>query len=200
MDRYASFAELRAGEPDGSFEIAHEERLESRVIVIAPHGGQIEVHTSEIARRIAGTDFSYYSFAGSKQKNNRDLHITSHRFDEPTGIALVAEHRWVLAVHGCSGDSPEVLLGGLDLSLKTAIASQLQARGIEVRTEHHRYPGRHPSNICNRGSRRRGVQLELSMPFRASAAVTGLVIAVREVLLERSNGLFGRACDQGLKT
>src|SRR5262245_20814502 len=192
MDRYASFAELSAGEPDGSYEITHEERLASRVIVIAPHGGQIEVHTSEIARQIAGGDFSYYSFAGSKHKNNRDLHITSHRFDEPTGTALVARHRWVLAVHGCSGDAPEVLLGGLDQSLKAAIASQLRAWGIEVRTSHHPYPGRHPGNICNRGSRGRGVQLELSMPFRASAAVAALVIAVREVLLERSNRLLAR--------
>src|SRR5262245_49530672 len=83
VDRYASFAELSAAEPAGSFTISHEERLHSRVIVIAPHGGGIEVLTSEIAREIAGQDFSYYSFAGRKRRNNRDLHITSHRFDEP---------------------------------------------------------------------------------------------------------------------
>ena len=188
MDRYASFAELKAEEPAGSFEISHQERLASQVIVIAPHGGKIEVHTSEIAREIAGRDFSYYSFAGCKRRDNRDLHITSHRFDEPTGLALVARHRWVLAVHGCSGDTPEVLLGGLDVGLKAELASLLAASGIEAGTEDHRYPGRDPQNICNRGSRARGVQLELTMPFRASGAVGRLIAAVRQVLLARSTG------------
>ena len=182
MDRYSSFAELRAAEPDGSFEISHEVRPESRVIVVAPHGGKIEARTSEIALRIAGDDFSYYSFAGTKHRNNRDLHITSHRFDEPLGVALVAKHPWVLAIHGCSGDAPQVFVGGLDAKLKVEIASRLLARGIDTATEGHRYPGQDPANICTRGSKRSGVQLELTMPLRESDAVLELVEAVREAL------------------
>jgi phage replication-related protein YjqB (UPF0714/DUF867 family) len=152
------------------------------VIVIAPHGGKIEVLTSEIALKIAGSDFSYYSFAGRKRRNNCDLHITSHRFDEPLGVALVARHRCVLAIHGCNGDAEQVFVGGLDASLKAAIASRLVARGIDATTEGHRYPGRDPGNICNRGSRAGGVQLELTMPFRESDAVPELVDAVRDAL------------------
>ena len=105
MDKYTSFADLRGSESRASFAIDVETRPESHVIVIAPHGGKIEVLTSEIARRIAGSDFSYYSFTGAKVDHNRDLHITSHRFDEPTGVALVAKHQWVVAIHGCRGDS-----------------------------------------------------------------------------------------------
>lgn len=187
MDRYLSFAELRAGEADGSFEIDHEERRASPVIVIAPHGGKIEVCTSEIARQIAGQEFSYYSFSGRKRSNNHDLHITSHRFDEPVGVALVARHRWVVAIHGCGGDDRQVLLGGRDSHLKTDIASRLLARGIDVVTDGHRFLGQDRNNICNRGSEARGVQLELTMPFRESARVGELVAAVREALLGRSN-------------
>ena len=51
-DKYTSFADLRGSEPKASFAIDVEARPESHVIVIAPHGGQIEVRTSEIARRI----------------------------------------------------------------------------------------------------------------------------------------------------
>jgi phage replication-related protein YjqB (UPF0714/DUF867 family) len=100
MDKYSSFIDLCASEPRSSFAIDVEARPESRVVVIAPHGGKIEVLTSEIARRVAGSDFSYYSFTGAKRDRNRDLHITSHRFDEPTAIALVARHQWVVAIHG----------------------------------------------------------------------------------------------------
>ena len=90
-DKYTSFADLRGSEPKASFVIDVEARPGSHVIAIAPHGGKIEVLTSEIARRIAGSDFSYYSFTGAKPDHNRDLHITSHRFDEPTAVALVAK-------------------------------------------------------------------------------------------------------------
>jgi phage replication-related protein YjqB (UPF0714/DUF867 family) len=182
MDRYSSFAELRAVEPNGSFEISHEERPGSQVIVIAPHGGKIEALTSEIALQIAGNDFSYYSFAGKKHTDNRDLHITSRRFDEPLGVALVAKYRWVLAIHGCSGDAEQIYLGGLDTSPRVEIASRLMARGIDATMEGHRYPGQDPANICNRGLEAGGVQLELTMPFRESDAVRKLVDAVREAL------------------
>jgi phage replication-related protein YjqB (UPF0714/DUF867 family) len=76
-----------------------------------------------------------------------------------------------------------VFVGGLDAKLKVEIASRLLARGIDTATEGHRYPGQDPGNICNRGSKRGGVQLELTMPFRESDAVPELVEVVREALL-----------------
>jgi phage replication-related protein YjqB (UPF0714/DUF867 family) len=187
MDKYMSFADLCTAEPAEHFEIACEERIDSQVIVIAPHGGKIEVHTSEIAREIAGEDFSYYSFKGKKRRNNRDLHITSHRFDEPSGVHLVTQHRWVVAVHGCKGDAPQVFLGGLDADLKVDIVRRLAMCGIRAETGGHEYPGQQTSNICNRGAASAGVQIELTMPFREKGdAVSDLVVAVRDVLLRRT--------------
>ena len=161
-DKYTSFAELRGSEPKASFAIDVEARPESHVIAIAPHGGKIEVLTSEIARRIAGSDFSYYSFTGAKPDHNRDLHITSHRFDEPTAVALVAKHQWVVAIHGCRGDTPRVLLGGLDLDLATDVSARLTSRDIDVQTVGHPFKARNraisaiegpPAAACKLSSR-----------------------------------------------
>jgi phage replication-related protein YjqB (UPF0714/DUF867 family) len=58
------------------------DRLGSDVCIIAPHGGKIEKWTSEIATALAGDDYNLYLFEGLKRAKNRDLHITSSRFDE----------------------------------------------------------------------------------------------------------------------
>ena len=184
-DKYTSFADLRGSEPKASFAIDVEARPESHVIVIAPHGGKIEVLTSEIARRIAGSDFSYYSFTGAKPDHNRDLHITSHRFDEPTAVALVAKHQWVVAIHGCRGDMPRVLLGGLDLDLVRDVSARLTSRDIDAQTVGHPFEGKEPGNICNRGATGRGLQIELTMPFREGERVDDLINVVREALMWR---------------
>jgi phage replication-related protein YjqB (UPF0714/DUF867 family) len=49
-------------------------------------------------------------------------------------------------------------------------------------TDGHRFPGRHPRNICNRGRSGEGVQLELSEQLRKSGNWSGLVGAIRAVL------------------
>jgi phage replication-related protein YjqB (UPF0714/DUF867 family) len=185
MDKYRSFIDLCASEPQSSFVVDAEARPESHVIVIAPHGGKIEVLTSEIARRIAGSDFSYYSFTGAKLYHNRDLHITSHRFDEPTAVALVAQHQWVVAIHGCRGDTPRVLLGGLDLDLVRDVSARLTSRDIDAQTVGHSFQGKEPGNICNRGATGRGLQIELTMPFREGERIDDLIIVVREALMWR---------------
>ena len=184
-DKYTSFADLRGSEPKASFAIDVEARPESHVIVIAPHGGQIEVRTSEIAGRIAGSDFSYYSFTGAKPDHNRDLHITSHRFDEPMAVALVARHRWVVSIHGCRGDMPRVLLGGLDLELVRDVSARLTSRDIDAQTIGHPFEGKEPRNICNRGATGRGLQIELTMPFREGERIDDLINVVREALMWR---------------
>ena len=183
MDKYASFADLQRAELACHFAVTYEDRSQSGAIVIAPHGGKIEALTSEIARRIASDRFSYYSFEGQKPDTNRDLHITSHNFDEPTAMALVKKHRWVVAIHGCSGEQPRVLLGGRDISLRSDIAQRLTALGIASEDQGHKFPGMEANNICNRGSRSAGVQIELTMPFRTSYAISCLISATHQALL-----------------
>jgi phage replication-related protein YjqB (UPF0714/DUF867 family) len=158
----------------------------SRVAVLAPHGGRIEGRTSEIARLIAGEDYSLYLFEGLRTTgDNFDcLHLASRYFDEPRALELISGCDTVVAVHGYAAAGPDVLLGGLDRPLKEKIARSLGESGFSYLMDGHRFPGSQPSNICNRGRSGKGVQLELSEGLRKRGEWSGLAHAVRSVLGE----------------
>lgn len=184
-DSYTDFADLAKQQVRGiDYEIIVHRRPASPIAVIAPHGGRIERGTSDIARGIAGEDFNLYLFEGLKPSGSyAALHLTSCRFDEPSCLALITQCSFVVAIHVCRGSSEKVLLGGLDHVLKAKLADSLDKIGVEVETHGHRYPATDPKNICNRGRRAKGVQLEISARLRSHAAERGLVDAVRSVLL-----------------
>lgn len=183
-DKYANFAELAASEREGiDFEIVVEVRENASVAVIAPHAGGIERGTGRIARRIADDDFSLYCFRALKKKGNRDLHITSHHFDEPRCLELIRGRRKVIAIHGCDNGGARVFLGGLDQRLIEEMVAALLRVGIKVETTGHRYKAISAENICNRGASRRGVQFELPRTFRNGSQIPIFVKAVRAVLL-----------------
>jgi len=182
---YRCYAELAQAQAEGTdFAVCIVARKHSSVAVLAPHGGGIESGTSEFARAIAGEEFNLYLFEGIRESRNyAELHLTSHRFDEPRCLALVSRCDHVLAVHGCRGDERQVLLGGLDQSLKGRIARAIGAVGIEARLTGHRYPAVDPRNICNRGQRGAGVQIEITSSLRLKELDQALVAAIRSVLL-----------------
>lgn len=183
-DKYRSFSELERYEREGhDFRIVAERRDGSNVLVLAPHGGQIEPGTSEIAHAVAGTDFSLYCLEGIKQSCNYEtLHITSHRFDEPQCLELLKDAETVIAIHGCRGSQSFVCVGGADTELSARIAKALGTASYNVREEGHSYPGEDRGNICNKGRTRRGLQLELSMGLRQHLCVQEFAQAVRSVL------------------
>ncbi|WP_235316605.1 poly-gamma-glutamate hydrolase family protein, partial [Klebsiella quasipneumoniae] len=83
-DIYSCFKELNETESDDSYNIICEKEGRSDLYAImAPHGGKIESGTTEISVAIAREDLSLYIFNANKTNNNRALHITSARFDEP---------------------------------------------------------------------------------------------------------------------
>jgi len=167
-DLYKSFAELHANEKEGSDFRVRARKHFGTTAVIAPHGGGIEPGTSELADAIADTDFSFYTFEGLKKRGNGVLHITSSHFDEPSGLVIVGCSPRVVALHGEQGCRGEVVfLGGLDSDLAKRIEMELASEGFSVKA--HSNPnlqGVDRGNICNRGQKGRGVQLELSRPFR----------------------------------
>jgi len=138
----------------------------SPVTIIAPHGGKIEPKTSYIASGIAREKFNCYCFEGIKPDHNRSLHITSHNFDEPLALDLLARSQTVVAVHACTDATPLVYPGGRAQKLIAAIALELQTAGIRVADTTARYQGLNPNNICNRGASGRGAQLEISRGLR----------------------------------
>jgi phage replication-related protein YjqB (UPF0714/DUF867 family) len=181
---YRSYADLARAQTRGrDYQIIVERRPASPVAVIAPHGGGIENGTSEIARAIAASDFSLYLFEGLRpSRNYTALHLTSRYFDEPECLELIAACPHVIAIHGCAGPEPGVLLGGLNAELSGALGAALDVAGVHAQTSGHRFPAVHPSNVCNRGARGQGVQLEVTEALRV-ADTRALVGAVRSVLL-----------------
>lgn len=166
-DQYQSFDALKQAETEGAdFRIRSHER-HSGVVVIAPHAGGIEPGTSELAESIAGPDLSFYAFEGMKRVGNRQLHITSTRFDEPRCLALLARAERVIAIHGEDSKDPVVYLGGLYADGIERLRKALVGRDFNVRTDGpvHLH-GTSPANVCNRGTSRAGIQLELSDGLR----------------------------------
>jgi phage replication-related protein YjqB (UPF0714/DUF867 family) len=166
-DKYRDFAALARGERRGrDYDIVVREVEGSPVAIVAPHGGQIESGTSEVAVTIAGGDCNLYLFDGHGPDAYR-LHVTASHFDEPECVALVARCAVVVTVHGChyfEGDET-VWLGGRDLARRDAIGAALRAAGFAAKPD-TRNLGRHPLNICNRGTTGAGVQLELARALR----------------------------------
>lgn len=168
-DKYATFAELAAHERVGvDYQIHFIDRA-STGLIAAPHGGEIEPGTSQIAASIAAEKFSLYCFNGlRKGRPHSDLHIASERFDEPTGCRLAEGSDFVVAIHGRAdrGDPESVWLGGLNMAFREAAGDELKKSGFKIKNGGHDLPGVHQHNICNRGRGRSGVQFELPRALR----------------------------------
>jgi len=175
-DRYQTFAELRANEREGTdYEIVARDRS-SPLLVLAIHGGRIEMGTTELAKDIAeapagGDAASYYSFVGIKPSDNFSLHITSRRFDEPRALELAGRSQRCVSVHGFpDAEASRICLGGLDEKLKAEITRKLAASLPDVTVEAGgercgAYVGVERENIVNR-CERAGAQLEMSSKLR----------------------------------
>jgi phage replication-related protein YjqB (UPF0714/DUF867 family) len=176
-DAYNSFDELTSHEEiNRDYQIWIRD-VGSPITIMAPHGGQIEPRTSYIAKRIARNKFNCYCFEGIKARHNARLHITSHNFNEPQALELIARSQTVVTVHACTDEESRVYLGGLDKKLIAAIAAQLKAEGIVRARTNQRYPGLNPDNICNRGTARKGAQLEVSRGLRDDLKQVDLLAA-----------------------
>ena len=189
-DFYRNFEHLTRHEREGvDFTIEYRDRGSS-LLIMAPHGGRIEPPTFRLARRIAGNDFSFYGFRGIRAKDNWNLHLTSHRFDEPTAIRLARRAVSVLTLHGSKGSEKSLSIGGLATFRLAAVRKRLEASGFCFLDSTPGTAGRHPLNICNRGTSGRGVQLELSFGLRADLQKNPVRLrqfaeAVRSGLLQR---------------
>lgn len=169
-DRYRNFDELSRHEREGvDFRVEAKLYGERFFAVAAIHGGGIERGTSEVVMAIAGTEWNLYRFEGIKPPGkNRDLHLTSTRFDEPRLAPILACSRRIISIHGALGDESVCFIGGRDRKTAEEIARRVQMIGVAVRWAPASLGGTHRRNICNRGKDRLGVQLELTTALRRS--------------------------------
>ncbi len=190
LDRFKCYADLSSEmNREHDYRIDYQFRHNSEFLIIAPHGGKIERGTTELACAIAADDLSFYSFLGLRVSRNSELHITSHKFDEPIALRLAAKSAKIVGVHGRrdKGDPETTYVGGLDDRLITSIEQQLRNGGFPTDSDNHGFPAKHPQNICNRGISGSGVQLELPKTLRgrlisSENALHDFSVAVRNAL------------------
>ena len=166
--KYSSFSDLKKDKKEG---VHYRIRLidrNTKVVVMAPHGGKIEPYTTELAELVAGQDMSFYSFLGCQPNSNlHELHVESHLYDEPAAVALVSAAQTVLAFHGeKTPDEQFLMVGGLHEELRDSVANVADECGIECRPSSAGLQGTDPKNICNRGRLGAGVQIEASRGLR----------------------------------
>ena len=171
---YHNFKELEQHEV-GNYTIDCTDRG-ANITIIAPHGGRIEPRTDVIAKAIAGYNLNYYGFIAERGNvKGRNMNLTSHNFDEPIALELVRKSKIVIAIHGCKDVQDKknygkhIFIGGLDKDLKDTLEKALLKAGLSINRE--KFAGKEKGNICNQGTRDKGVQFELTKSFRNDAAL-----------------------------
>jgi phage replication-related protein YjqB (UPF0714/DUF867 family) len=135
----------------------------SPICVIAIHNGKIEPGTGLIARTIAQGNHSFFVFTGTDPSQ----HVPSEQFSHPELSNLLQECQTVISIHGqASTDQEFVMVGGLDKELGARIERSLQEAGHICKKPPKHLGGTHPQNVCNKGQRGKGVQLEISRRLR----------------------------------
>ncbi|MCZ4098268.1 poly-gamma-glutamate hydrolase family protein [Streptomyces sp. H39-C1] len=171
---YNSFAALASAQIEGiDYQRSWRSSPISTLLHLAIHGGGIEQGTSELASAAAGDVHDFYTFDGTKQANNSDLHLASTSFDDPQALALAKGATHIVSWHGAAGAAPMTNLGGLDYSLRDHIGQSLSQAGFAVQVASEEINGNDATNICNRSGRGMGVQLEISSAQRQAFFLNG---------------------------
>jgi phage replication-related protein YjqB (UPF0714/DUF867 family) len=171
------------------------ERLEddgrqTGLIAIAPHGGDIELHTDQQAERVASRleaealTVSSWRCKGWKRDGGAfdRWHITSTDLNEasfPLLASVISRgFSYAVAFHGFDGSDTlrgDILIGGTADALKPELLSEIQGAvgaGVEVRIPgpDEKFGGDDPRNIVNRlaAGGAGGIQIEQRLAARTS--------------------------------
>jgi len=166
-DLYASMTEMKQNTVEGVDWQIVTRTYDTDVLVSGIHGGGIEIGVSELSTLIAEIgSYNYFAFEGLRSANNGDLHVTSTHYDEPTMVKMVTNAMNHVAVHGASGDTEIINVGGLDIPLRNAVWSELTKRGFNAVIAPSNIIGEEPDNVSNRTLKGGCVQLELTSQQR----------------------------------
>lgn len=128
--------------------------------IAAIHGGDIEPGTAEIARSIAENDYPLFI-------NETGGHIPSKEFDNPALRDFLNQVETVISIHGQKDTERSfVMIGGLDRDLRNKLRNSLQTSGFIIELPPDELDGDNQINVCNRGTKKQGVQLEISHKLR----------------------------------
>ncbi|WP_436855906.1 poly-gamma-glutamate hydrolase family protein [Staphylococcus caeli] len=166
-DYYKSMTDLYNDTKEGIDWKKDTRNLGSRVLIVAPHGGNIEQGTSELTKLVANDgNYDYFSFEAIRPSNNTQLHVTSTHYDDATLHEMIEDRTATISIHGAQGDEPIVYLGGAKSPLRDAIQSQLESKGFVVKVPPEYLGGANNNNFINKVDGSTGVQLELTTALR----------------------------------
>jgi phage replication-related protein YjqB (UPF0714/DUF867 family) len=190
------------------------------LIVIAPHGGDIERHTDEqaehVASRLAAFGVSSWRCKGWKDRRPDDTggalecwHTTSTDINPSSfpGLASVIDRGFTHAVAFHGFDEAEILIGGtapaaLKEEVRRAIEAATSGSGICVRiaTPDDEFGGDDPCNIVNRLTVRTagGIQIEQCLTARRvhGTAIANAVATVYARRLQRPRPPWRQRVDE----
>jgi phage replication-related protein YjqB (UPF0714/DUF867 family) len=140
-----------------------------RAAIFAQYGGLSEPGTDICAAHIAGDTLSLHTVVSCRAvweaENGENRLVPRHLHNHPDGIALAEICQTVVSIrgrHACHDPSGVVYVDGLDIALIVSLAETLAAARFVVDEGLLQSRAKHPDNICNRGIRRRGVELDIS--------------------------------------
>jgi phage replication-related protein YjqB (UPF0714/DUF867 family) len=177
--------EDQAREQGELIELLDDDGRQTRLIAIAPHGGEIEPHTDQqaerVASRLAARSVTCWRCKGWNPDGDPfdRWHITSTDLNEACFplLAQVMSRRFTHAVafHGFTSDHPEIIVGGtapppFKEEIRAAIDGALPGSGIDVHVAApgDRVGGDDGCNIVNRLTigRAGGLQIEQTREVR----------------------------------
>ncbi|WP_438830002.1 poly-gamma-glutamate hydrolase family protein, partial [Staphylococcus cohnii] len=167
QDYYKSMTELYNDTKEGIDWKKDTRDVGKSVLIVAPHGGNIEQGTSELTKLVANNgDFDYFSFEAIRPSNNTQLHVTSTNYDDATLHDMIQDRTATISIHGAQGEEQLVYLGGYQSPLRDAIQSQLEHKGFVVKIPPEYLGGLSNANFINKVEESTGVQLELTTALR----------------------------------
>src|SRR5699024_710576 len=105
QDYYKSMTELYKDTTEGIDWKKDTRNVGKSVLIVAPHGGNIEQGTSELTKLVANNgDFDYFSFEAIRPSNNTQLHVTSTNYDDATLHEMIQDRTATISIHGAQGE------------------------------------------------------------------------------------------------
>lgn len=158
--KYSSYTELsREEKPNIDFKAAYRSGVKT-FLITAPHGGNIEPGSTEIADAIASDRFGFYAFNGLK-RDSSVLYLPSTSFDEPELLRVTKNYGTTISVHIIDSSDRLVYIGGRFRQLSSAISQALTDKGYPVKPLPEASAAYNMSNFINKTAVG-GVQIEIT--------------------------------------
>lgn len=170
-DTYRSMSELFAHTTEGKDWVKERSNRNSNVLIIAPHGGNIEKGTTDLTKLIADKgNYDYYAFNAIRDYKNNELHVTSTNYDDQDLINSNYNRDISIAIHGMSDAQyyNTVLVGGRNFRLMDLISQELKGLNYIVKEPTGYLAGRDKRNVVNFNKNGMGIQLEITRDIRKS--------------------------------